>query len=215
VPPAALRAQAAGCCAGRVLGEAHGAAGPSGGRWRRFDSAPGDDGQPDRRDGEADMGTQQEQEHAQQTRTQGQDEKPKPRRLLYPYGSASAERDDAIAVLGALKVATATQIMRLVRPHLTDNKSIRNALLDLSKHGLAISEGNTAGPRGRIGTPDRRGPAAQKLWRLTAAGLDYADQTIDRRRRRRPRPRGGPRRGQARDGRQRDRHRVRPGRYRT
>jgi hypothetical protein len=108
-----------------------------------------------------------------------QTEKPKPKRLLYPYGSASPERDDAIAVLGALKVATATQIMRLVRPHLTDNKSIRNALLDLSKHGLVVSEGNTAGPRGRIGTPGRAGPAAQKLWRLTAAGLDYADQIMD------------------------------------
>jgi Replication-relaxation len=105
--------------------------------------------------------------------------KPKRRRVLYPYGSASPERDDAITVLGALKVATATQIMRLVRPHLTDNKSIRNALLDLQKHGLVVSEGNTAGPRGRVGTPGRAGPAAQKLWRLTAAGLEYADQIMD------------------------------------
>lgn len=108
-----------------------------------------------------------------------QGEKPGPKRVLYPYGSASSERDDAITVLGALKVATATQIMRLVRPHLTDNKSIRNALLDLQKHGLVVSEGNTAGPRGRVGTPGRSGPAAQKLWRLTAAGLDYADQIMD------------------------------------
>lgn len=46
---------------------------------------------------------------------------------MYPYGSASAERDDAIAVLGALKVTTATHIMRLVRPHLRDNKSVRNS----------------------------------------------------------------------------------------
>ncbi|MFF7154351.1 hypothetical protein [Streptomyces sp. NPDC008139] len=35
--------------------------------------------------------------------------KPKPKRVLCPYGSASPERDDAITVLGALKVATATQ----------------------------------------------------------------------------------------------------------
>jgi hypothetical protein len=64
------------------------------------------------------------------------------------------------------------QIMLLHRPHLTDNKAIRNALLDLAKHGLVVSEGNTAGPRGRIGTPGRAGPAEQKLWRLTSAGLD-------------------------------------------
>ncbi|MFF7199271.1 replication-relaxation family protein [Streptomyces sp. NPDC008079] len=119
-----------------------------------------------------------------QTQEHGQTEaeqpgKPKPKRVLYPYGSASPERDDTITVLGALKVATATQIMRLVRPHLTDNKSIRNALLDLAKHGLVVSEGNTAGPRGRIGAPGRSGPAAQKLWRLTAAGLDYADQILE------------------------------------
>lgn len=118
-----------------------------------------------------------------QTETLGQGQaggeaKPKRRPVLYPYGSASAERDDAIAVLGALKVATATQIMRLERPHLTDNKSIRNALLDLARHGLVVSEGNTAGPRGTIGSPGRAGPAAQKLWRLTAAGLDYADQIM-------------------------------------
>ncbi|CAG7623812.1 hypothetical protein SBRY_170012 [Actinacidiphila bryophytorum] len=107
-----------------------------------------------------------------------QTEKPKRRRVLYPYGSASAERDDAITVLGALKIATATQIMRLVRPHLSDNKSIRNALLDLAKHDLVVSEDNTAGPRGRIGAPDRTGTAAQKLWRLTPAGREYADQIM-------------------------------------
>ncbi|WP_202238265.1 replication-relaxation family protein [Actinacidiphila reveromycinica] len=113
-----------------------------------------------------------------QTETE-QSGKPKSKRVLYPYGSASPERDDAITVLGVLKVATASQIMRLVRPHLTDNKPIRNALLDLSKHGLVVSEGNTAGPRGRIGTPGRAGPAAQKLWRLRAAGLDYADTVME------------------------------------
>ncbi|MFG1812104.1 replication-relaxation family protein [Streptomyces sp. NPDC049040] len=117
----------------------------------------------------------------EQVPEQGEKPKPKPkrRRVLYPYGSASPERDDAITVLGALKVATATQIMRLVRRHLTDNKSIRNALLDLQKHGLVVSEGNTAGPRGRIGAPGRAGPAAQKLWRLTPAGLDYADRIME------------------------------------
>jgi hypothetical protein len=39
-------------------------------------------------------------------------------------------------------------------------------------------EGNTAGPRGPIGSPGRTGAAAQKLWRLTSAGLDYADQIM-------------------------------------
>jgi len=97
---------------------------------------------------------------------------------LYPSGSTAADRDDVIKVLGALKVATATQIMRLVRPHLSDNKTIRNALLDQERHNLVVSEGNTAGPRGRIGSPGRSGPAAQKLWRLTPAGLDYADQVL-------------------------------------
>lgn len=115
----------------------------------------------------------------EQIQEREQNEKPKPKRVLYPYGSASSERDDAITVLGALKVATATQIMRLTRPHLTDNKAVRNALLDLHKHGLVVSEGNTAGPRGPIGVRGRTGPAAQKLWRLTAAGLDYADQIMD------------------------------------
>ncbi|MEU1535984.1 SDR family oxidoreductase [Streptomyces fagopyri] len=114
----------------------------------------------------------------EQALEQEQSGKPKPKRVLYPYGTASAERDDTITVLGALKVATATQIMRLVRPHLTDNKAIHNALLDLQKHGLVVSEGNTPGPRGRIGSPGRCGPAAQKLWRLTAASLDYAEPVM-------------------------------------
>ncbi|WP_225851263.1 replication-relaxation family protein [Streptomyces sp. HPF1205] len=121
------------------------------------------------------MSHTQEQEQVQEREQTGT---PKRRRVLYPYGSSSPERDDAITVLGALRVATATQIMRLTRPHLSDNKSIRNALLDLAKHGPVVSEGNTAGPRGRIGTPGRAGPAAQKLWRLTAAGLDYADKNM-------------------------------------
>lgn len=51
-------------------------------------------------------------------------------------------------------------------------------MLDLQEHGLVVSEGNTAGPRGRIGAPGRAGPAAQKLWRLTSAGLDRADQIM-------------------------------------
>lgn len=63
-------------------------------------------------------------------------------------------------------------------PHLSDNKSIRNALLDLAKHRLVVSEGNTTEPRGPIGSPGRTGTAAQKLWRLTAACLDYADQIM-------------------------------------
>jgi hypothetical protein len=88
--------------------------------------------------------------------------------------SAVRDREDVLRVLGVLKVATATQIMELVRPHLLDNKAIRNALLALRADRLVLSEGSTAGPAGKFGAPDRRGEASQKLWGLTKAGLDAA-----------------------------------------
>ncbi|MFE7033970.1 hypothetical protein ACFU9Y_26990 [Streptomyces sp. NPDC057621] len=60
----------------------------------------------------------------------------------YPYGSTAAGRGHVLAALGVLKVATADQIHRLTAPRFKDNKACRNALLDLSRHGLTVSEGS-------------------------------------------------------------------------
>jgi hypothetical protein len=102
------------------------------------------------------------------------------RERLNPAGSTKQDRADVLAVLGVLKVATATQIMRLVRPHLTDNKTIRNALLDQQHRGWVDSEGNTAGTPDRFGMPGRPGGGASKLWSLTRAGLDAAGRELER-----------------------------------
>lgn len=67
-------------------------------------------------------------------------------------------RSHVLATLGVLKVATADQVRRLTCPGHRSNKAVRNACLDLAKHGLTVSEGNT-----------RDG---QKLWGLTPHGLD-------------------------------------------
>jgi hypothetical protein len=90
------------------------------------------------------------------------------------------DREDVLRVLGVLKVATATQIMELVRPHLADNKAIRNALLALQADKLVLSEGSTAGPAGKFGAPDRRGAPSQKLWGLEPAGLEAAAGYLQR-----------------------------------
>ncbi|MFF3159418.1 hypothetical protein [Streptomyces sp. NPDC057910] len=50
----------------------------------------------------------------------------------YPYGSTSTTRGYALAALGVLKVASADEIWRLMCPGHRDNKTIRNALLDLA-----------------------------------------------------------------------------------
>jgi hypothetical protein len=110
--------------------------------------------------------------------------------------STVRDQKDALRVLGVLKVATATQILNLVRPHLRDNKVIRNALLDLEAKGEVVSEGNTAGPAGRFGAPDRTGEPSQKLWSLTAAGLDAAGKLLERG----PEEMGGRARGAGRGG---------------
>ncbi|MDJ0347617.1 replication-relaxation family protein [Streptomyces sp. H10-C2] len=115
--------------------------------------------------------------------------KPKPR-------STVRDQKDALRVLGVLKVATATQILNLVRPHLTDNKVMRNALLVLEARGEVVSEGNTAGPAGRFGAPDRTGEPSQKLWGLTPAGLDAAGRLLERG----PEEMGGRARGAGRGG---------------
>ncbi|MGW1044767.1 replication-relaxation family protein [Streptomyces sp. NPDC002547] len=84
----------------------------------------------------------------------------------YPYGSTSTVRGHVLAALGVLKVATADQIRRLACPGHKDNKAVRNACLDLAKHGLTLSEGST-----------REG---HKLWGLTPHGLDAAAEALAR-----------------------------------
>jgi len=84
----------------------------------------------------------------------------------YPYGSTSAVRGHVLAALGVLKVASADQIHRLMAPGHKDNKAFRNALLDLARHGITVSEGSS-----RDGN---------KLWSLTAHGLDAAAEALGR-----------------------------------
>ncbi|MCW8102671.1 replication-relaxation family protein [Streptomyces tauricus] len=84
----------------------------------------------------------------------------------YPYGSTAAVRGHVLAALGVLKVATADQIHRLTAPGHKDNKAFRNALLDLARHHLAVSEGSA-----RDGN---------KLWGLTPLGLDAAAEVLGR-----------------------------------
>ncbi|MCR3732343.1 hypothetical protein FHS35_009261 [Streptomyces umbrinus] len=84
----------------------------------------------------------------------------------YPYGSTSAVRGHVLAALGVLKVASADQIHRLMAPGHKDNKAFRNALLDLARHGITVSEGSS-----RDGN---------KLWSLTPHGLDAAAEALGR-----------------------------------
>ncbi|MDH6521831.1 hypothetical protein M2163_001176 [Streptomyces sp. SAI-135] len=84
----------------------------------------------------------------------------------YPYGSTGAVRAHVLAALGVLKVASADQVRRLMCPGHKDNKAVRNACLDLAKHGLVVSEGNA-----RDGS---------KLWGLTPLGLDAAAEVLSR-----------------------------------
>ncbi len=60
-----------------------------------------------------------------------------------PNGSTTALRSDVLGTLGVLKVATADQLQRLLRPGAASNKAIRQALGDLARHGLVASDGNT------------------------------------------------------------------------
>lgn len=86
--------------------------------------------------------------------------------LTYPYGSTSAVRGHVLAALGVLKVASADQIRRLMCPGHKDSKGVRNACLDLAKHGLTLSEGHA-----------RDG---QKLWGLTPLGITAAAEALGR-----------------------------------
>ncbi|MCC9311077.1 hypothetical protein LN042_29105 [Kitasatospora sp. RB6PN24] len=60
-----------------------------------------------------------------------------------PNGSTNALRSDVLGALGVLKVATADQRQRLLRPGAASNTVIRQALGDLALHGLVASDGNT------------------------------------------------------------------------
>ncbi|MFF1908295.1 hypothetical protein [Kitasatospora sp. NPDC058218] len=60
-----------------------------------------------------------------------------------PNGTTSALRSDVLGALGVLKVATATQLQRLLRPGAASNTVIRQALRDLALHGLVASDGST------------------------------------------------------------------------
>ncbi|WSQ15059.1 replication-relaxation family protein [Streptomyces sp. NBC_01231] len=84
----------------------------------------------------------------------------------YPYGSTATVRGHVLAALGVLKVASADQVRRLMCPGHKDNKAIRNACLDLARHGLTVSEGSA-----RDGN---------KLWGLTPLGLDAAAEVLGR-----------------------------------
>ncbi|MFJ9634969.1 replication-relaxation family protein [Streptomyces sp. NPDC101175] len=84
----------------------------------------------------------------------------------YPYGSTTAVRGHVLAALGVLKVASADQIRRLMCPGHKDSKGVRNAALDLARHGLVLSEGSA-----------RDG---QKLWGLTPLGLAAAAEALGR-----------------------------------
>ncbi|WP_329295576.1 replication-relaxation family protein [Streptomyces sp. NBC_01455] len=86
--------------------------------------------------------------------------------LTYPYGSTSAVRGHVLAALGVLKVASADQIRRLMCSGHKDSKGVRNACLDLAKHGLTLSEGHA-----------RDG---QKLWGLTPLGITAAAEALGR-----------------------------------
>ncbi|MER7682317.1 replication-relaxation family protein [Streptomyces sp. NPDC096934] len=71
-----------------------------------------------------------------------------------------------LAALGVLKVASADQIRRLTYPGHKDSRGLRNACLDLAKHGLTQSDGYA-----------RDG---QKLWGLTTLGLTAAAEALGR-----------------------------------
>ncbi|MFI1524416.1 replication-relaxation family protein [Kitasatospora cineracea] len=82
-----------------------------------------------------------------------------------PNGSTNALRSDVLGALGVLKVATADQLQRLLRPAATSNKAVRQALGDLPLHGLVASDGNTK--------------ARHKTWRLEGtAGPEAAGQVL-------------------------------------
>lgn len=105
----------------------------------------------------------------------------KGRRVSNPAGSSNRLRSDVLRVLGVLKVATADQIQRLAAPHLTvrhagkataaarkeaRTRAHRAAAQDLKKHRLVVEAGHSR--------------AGERLWSLTAAGLEAAAGELGR-----------------------------------
>ncbi|MFD9598405.1 replication-relaxation family protein [Kitasatospora sp. NPDC059973] len=84
---------------------------------------------------------------------------------LWPNGSTARLREDVLGALGVLKVATADQLQRLLRPGAGSNTVIRQGLRDLALHNLVASDGNTK--------------TGHKTWRLEGtAGLEAAGQVL-------------------------------------
>ncbi|MER7048348.1 replication-relaxation family protein [Streptomyces jumonjinensis] len=103
------------------------------------------------------------------------------KRKTNPAGSSNELRGDVLRVLGVLKVATADQIQRIERPHLSfrhtgkptpsEQKTARTAahtgaLSDLRKHGLAENGGRTK--------------QSETLRNLTLKGLEAAAEELRR-----------------------------------
>ncbi len=84
---------------------------------------------------------------------------------LWPNGSTAPLRSDVLGALGVLKVATADQLQRLLRPGAASNTVVRQGLRDLALHSLVASDGNTK--------------TGHKTWRLEGtAGLEAAGQVL-------------------------------------
>ncbi|MFF8960773.1 replication-relaxation family protein [Streptomyces sp. NPDC014894] len=103
------------------------------------------------------------------------------KRKTNPAGSSNELRGDVLRVLGVLKVATADQIQRIERPHLSfrhtgkptpsERKTARTAahcgaLSDLRKHGQSENGGRTK--------------QAETLRNLTLKGLEAAAKALER-----------------------------------
>ena len=79
-------------------------------------------------------------------------------------GSTAKVRAGVLAALGVLKVVTADQLWRLLRPEAKENKFARAALVDLQSARLVHSEGRTS--------------AGHKTCGLTTQGRDAAQQVM-------------------------------------
>ncbi|WP_042404785.1 replication-relaxation family protein [Streptacidiphilus carbonis] len=79
-------------------------------------------------------------------------------------GSTAKVRAEVLTALGVLKVVTADQLWRLLRPEAKENKFARAALNDLQSAKLVHSEGRTS--------------TGHKTWGLTTAGRDAAQQVM-------------------------------------
>ncbi|MFE2562136.1 replication-relaxation family protein [Streptomyces sp. NPDC059352] len=93
---------------------------------------------------------------------------------LRRYGSTGRTRTMCLAALGVVKVATPDQIRRLMCPGTKDAATVRGGLKDLETEKLVISPGSAV----RVNEAGVR--VTEKLWTLTAAGLEAAAVVLDR-----------------------------------